>query len=302
MARIINQIKRSPGAGRVRRRDGLCGSLKGARVVLEHPSVLKRRNYIFLLSHVRGYTTLLSHILGSHHEISGYAETWRSYRTARDLLKLRCAVCSHGNYKPNCTYFLDKMLHNSLQISDSILTRTDIDYIFMVRKPLPTIKSMVAFYRKCIEQGGPIQGSTLPSTVEDAVVHYLNRLSFLVGVSTRLRRRSKRAIVVRAEDLISRPFSVLSELQTFLHLRSALDEQYSLFDRTGKVNFGDTSDFIRLGKIERERPAYAEISIPGELAAKADREYERCMSALTHSFLLAMPAKDLDAASMASEP
>ena len=61
MARIINRTKRY---------------LKGARVVLAHPSVLKRRNYIFLLSHVRGYTTLLSHILGSHREISGYAETW----------------------------------------------------------------------------------------------------------------------------------------------------------------------------------------------------------------------------------
>ena len=135
MARIINRTK---------------SYLKGARVVLTHPSVLKRRNYIFLLSHIRGYTTLLSHILGSHGEISGYAETWISYRTARDLLKLRCAVCSHGNYKPNCTYFLDKILHNPLQISDSILNRPDIHYIFMIRKPVPTIKSMVALYRKAI--------------------------------------------------------------------------------------------------------------------------------------------------------
>ena len=285
MARIINQTRRC---------------LKGARVVLEHPSVLKRRKYIFLLSHPRAYTTLLSHILGSHPEISGYAETWRSYRTPRDLLKLRCAVCSHGNYKPNCTYFLDKMLHNWLQISDSILNRNDIDYIFMIRRPVPTIKSMIALYRKYIEQGGTIESSTLPPTVEGAVVHYSNRLSFLVGVSARLRRRSKRAIVVRAEDLISRPFSVLSELQTFLHLRSALNEHYSVFDRTGEWYYSDTSDFIRQGKIERERPAHAEISIPGELADKANCEYEQCLAALTDSFPLA-PAKDTDSASIASE-
>ena len=113
---------------------------------------------------------------------------------------------------------------------------------------MPTIKSMVALYRKAVEQGGAIEVTTLPSTVEDAVVQYSNRLSFLVGVSARLRRRGKRAIVVRAEDLISRPFSVLSELQTFLHLRSALDEHYSVFDRTGEWNLSDTSDFITKGK------------------------------------------------------
>jgi len=288
MGRIINQTKRC---------------LKGARVVLEHPSVLKRRNYIFLLSHIRGYTTLLSHILGSHREISGYGETWRSYRTARDLLELRCAICTHGNYKPNCTYFLDKMLHNRLQISDSILSRTGIHYIFMIRKPVPTIKSMVAYYRKWIEQGGAIEGCLLPPTVEDAVVHYSNRLNFLVDVSARLRRRSKRAIVVRAEDLISRPFSVLSELQTFLHLGSALDEHYSVFNHTGAAgawNLGDTSEFIRKGKIERHRPPYAEITVSDQLAHKANCEYERCLAALTDSFPLA-PAKDTDSASIASE-
>ena len=77
MARITNRTKRY---------------LKGARVVLIHPSVLKPRKYIFLLSHIRGYTTVLGHILGSHREISGYAETWTSYQTPRDLLKLRCAA------------------------------------------------------------------------------------------------------------------------------------------------------------------------------------------------------------------
>lgn len=285
MARIINRTKRY---------------LKGARVVLAHPSVLKRRNYIFLLSHIRGYTTVLSHILGSHAEISGYAETWMSYRTARDLLKLRCAVCSHGNYKPNCTYFLDKILHNNLQISDSILNRTGIKYIFMIRKPVPTIKSMVALYRKAIIEQGAIEVTTLPATVEDAVVHYSNRLSFLVGVSARLRRLGKRAIVVRAEDLISRPFSVLSELQAFLHLRSALDEHYSVFDRTGEWNLSDTSEFIRKGKIEHNRPSHAGISVSDQLAHKANCEYERCLAALTDSFPLA-PAKDTDSASIASE-
>ena len=165
---------------------------------------------------------------------------------------------------------------------------------------MPTIKSMVALYRKAIEELGVTEDPFLPSTVEDAVVQYSNRLSFLIGVSARLRRLGKRAIVVRAEDLISRPFSVLSELQAFLHLRSALDEHYSVFNRTGEWNLGDTSDFIRKGKIERNRPSHAEITVSDQLAHKANCEYERCLAALTDSFPLA-PAKDTDTASIASE-
>jgi hypothetical protein len=275
--------------------------LKASKIILTHPSVLKGRNYIFFLSHIRGYTTLLSHILGSHSEISGYAETWTSYRTALHLLKLRCAVCSHGNYKPNCTYFLDKILHNRLQISRSILNRTDIRYIFMIRRPVPTMKSMLAFYRKYIEEGGTIAGCTLPGTVEDAVLHYTSRMTVLADIGARLRRLGKRALVIRAEDLISDPRSVLSELQTFLNLKSALDEHYSMFDHTGAWNLSDTSEFIRKGKIERERPPHAEISIPDNLSDKANREYERCLAALTDFFPLAVPAEHRHTASAASE-
>ena len=269
MARIINRTKRY---------------LKGARIVLTHPSVLKRRHYIFLLSHIRGYTTVLSHILGSHPQISGYAETWTSYRSARDLLKLRCAVCFHGNYKANCTYFFDKILHNRLQISDSILNRPDIEYIFMIREPVPTIKSMVAFYRKYIAEGGAIEGCTLPATVEDAVLHYINRLRFLVGVSAGLRRIGKRTLVIRAEALINDPRCVLRELEAFLNLKSAIDEHYSIFDRTGEWSLSDTSEFIRKGTIERNRPDHSEIIIPPQLLHEAHLEYDRCMGVLERFF------------------
>src|SRR5205814_6913520 len=95
---------------------------------------------------------------------------------------------------------------------------------------------------------------------------YANRMSFLAETGTRLRQLAKRALLVRAEDLIGEPRSVLSQLQRFLHLRSPLDEHYSVFDRRGAWNLSDTSNFIRKGKIERERPPHAEISPPDQLA------------------------------------
>jgi hypothetical protein len=261
-----------------------------------HPSVLKPRKYIFLLSHMRGYTTVLGHILGSHREISGYAETWTSYQTPRDLLKLRCVACSHGNYKPTCTYFFDKMLHNRLQISDSILKRTDIQYIFMVRRPVATIRSMVVLYRKYVEAELGIEEGKLLTSVEEAALHYTKRMTFIAETGIRLRRVGKRAVVIRGEDFIDYPRPVLAELESFLGLKGALNEHYSVFNRTGAWNFGDPSEFILRKKIERVRPSYTEISMPDQLTETASREYERCLTTLTDCFPLVSPAKGVDTA------
>src|SRR5207248_6501884 len=116
--------------------------------------------------------------------------------------------------------FLDKILHKHLRISDSKLNRTGIQYIFTIGKQVAAVKSMLAYYRKYIEEGGAIDGCNLPGTVENAVLQYANRMSFLAETGPRLRQLAKRALLVRAEDLIGKPRSVLSQLQRFLHLRS----------------------------------------------------------------------------------
>jgi hypothetical protein len=62
------------------------------------------RRHLFLLGHMRSYSSVLSHILGSHPQIDGYCETHIKYRTRLDLwrlhhrvrqLCLRFLVCSH---------------------------------------------------------------------------------------------------------------------------------------------------------------------------------------------------------------
>ena len=66
------------------------GVARNLRLLLRHPSVyLGRREYVIVLSHMRSYSTLLAHLLGSHPEIAGYAEMHTSYAQRRDLLRLR---------------------------------------------------------------------------------------------------------------------------------------------------------------------------------------------------------------------
>jgi hypothetical protein len=62
---------------------------------------LGRRKYIFLLSHMRSYSTLLCHILGSHSEVSGYSEARQAYVGIRDLFTLRYKVYLTNNNSLN---------------------------------------------------------------------------------------------------------------------------------------------------------------------------------------------------------
>ncbi len=248
--------------------------LTAARIVWKDPSVLRGRRHIFVLSHMRGYTTLLSHILGSHPEISGYTETGRSYRTTRDLLGLRFATCLHGNYKKNCTYVLDKILHNKMSISEAILQREDVVLIFMVREPLSTLRSVISMPQK----------KRQPHTEEEALHHYAERLKALIGIAGCLRRSGRSSLVICAEDLIYQTETVLRQLATFLQLRTPLDEHYSMFSLTGVRRYGDPSSYILEGKIERRRPEHAEIKISDAVLDEATTIYQRCLTELRNAF------------------
>lgn len=192
---------------------------------------------------MRGYTTLLSHILGSHSEISGYTETGRSYRTTRDLLRLRFAACRHGNYKGNCTYVLDKILHNKFHISEAILRRNDVLLIFMVREPLSTLRSVVTMPQR----------NRQAHTEKEALRHHAARLKVLTQTGRRLRRTGKSSLVICAEDLIHQTGTILRRLEEFLQLKTPLDEHYSMFSLTGARGYGDFRSCIREGKIKRRR-------------------------------------------------
>ncbi len=232
---------------------------------------------------MRAYTTLLSHILGTHPEISGYSEINISYRNAFDLLKLRCMVYRAGNYKPRCSYVLDKILHSKFLLSDSILRRDDLRVLFVIREPLETIKSMVAMHRDVRLQGGE-PAHIVPGTVNDALRHYNNRLSMLVAIGERLHSLGKNALVIGAEEVVRKPQTTLNTIGNFLSLDNPLHENYSVFDFTGRQGSGDPSKFIGTGRIERKRDSHSEISVSGAVRDEANRTHRRCLTRLLELF------------------
>jgi len=67
---------------------------------------------IFLLSHMRAFTSLAGHILGSHPQINGYYEMHLSYEDASALDQQLDVYRASDALKPNSRYLFDKLLHN----------------------------------------------------------------------------------------------------------------------------------------------------------------------------------------------
>src|SRR5215469_2188157 len=102
----------------------------------------KGRRYLFVLGHMRSYSSLLCHILGSHRQIDGYCETHIKYRTRWDLWRLRSRVVRLTGEPLHGRYVLDKMLHN-YPLAASILRSRYTRWIVLLRRPLPTVQSIV---------------------------------------------------------------------------------------------------------------------------------------------------------------
>ena len=100
------------------------------------------RRYLFVLGHMRSYSSLLCHILGSHPQIDGYCETHVKYRTRFDLLRLRSRVVKLTGEPLSGRYVLDKVLHN-YPLASSILRSPNTLSIVLVRRPVPTVQSIV---------------------------------------------------------------------------------------------------------------------------------------------------------------
>ncbi|MBL8446424.1 MAG: sulfotransferase [Zoogloeaceae bacterium] len=244
------------------------------RALSRQPGLLARRpTYLFVLSHMRSNTSLLSHLLGSHPEISGHSEMGISYRHALDLLKLRCKVFLDSDGLDG-TYVLDKILHDDLLIRDPILARPDLRLIFLVRDPVQTLRSILHMGSR--ERTAP-QWTQEPSEVTD---YYCARLSRLESYLGRLdpASRDRRALFMCAEDLLAAPEAELARLSTWLDLSVPLSPEYRVFETTGQPGYGDPVGPIKAGRIVAQPSSYHHITLDPALEARARAAYDHFLA------------------------
>ena len=233
-------------------------------------SGLRTRRYLFVLGHMRSYSSLLCHILGSHGEIDGYCETHVKYRSRLDLIRLRSRVVKFTGEPLKGRYVLEKILHN-YPFADSIVRSSQTRAIILVRRPLPTVQSIV-------NMGLHYSDIAWYRDLDTVARYYEERLAMLVRLADQLRGR---VIYIEAESLLSRTPDVLHSIGGLLNLGEPLRSDYRRFAHTGERGFGDPSEAISAGRVSsaahEQRTA---VMVPAALTARLEMAYAACSASL----------------------
>ena len=235
-------------------------------ILIGEPSILTRkRRYIFILGHMRSYSSLLSHILGSHPQIDGNSEQHLHYKSRLDLIRLCVALKQELEEPLRGDIALDKLLHNGA-LSPSILKLPKIQFLILIREPRETLASHFRMQESKV-YGASWQGCSS---------YYRSRLERLATVAKELRDR---ASFLKAEDLLERTDSVLLALQKKFALSGPLSETFQSFPQTGKAGSGDQSNWINEGRIIRNR-SQKSLEIPHQVLSECESTYRTTMDIL----------------------
>jgi hypothetical protein len=245
----------------------------------------RARGYIFVISHMRSFSSLLCHILGSHPEIAGYAEMHQSYDGRSDLHQLSRKVQDATEMPIEGRYVLDKMLHGDQYIAPAVLGRPDVKALFLVRSADATLKSILNLTHSF--------GAAYINP-EDAGHYYVTRLLELEHYSALLGRN---ALFVDAESLLGDTQAVLDGLSRWLELGEPLSASYRTFRFTGAKGYGDPSEHIKAGRViadaEDRHRGYVRVPIPETIMEQAREAYRACREALTSRHqVLPVPGAD----------
>jgi len=228
---------------------------------------------LFLLGHMRSYSSVLSHILGSHPQISGYCETHTKYRTYVDLWKLRRRVRKLTGEPLRGEYVLDKILHD-YPMARSILHSSRTRAVVLIRRPRETLRSI-------IEMGLTHSPIAWHRNFELVARYYETRLAGLLRLTQVLHGR---VVFLEAEALLVHSRAVLDQLGVFLELQSPLPMQYRRFAHTGEAGFGDPSTAIAAGRITPiARASRTAVSVPRPLAHRLQIAYDFWCTAIRQS-------------------
>lgn len=244
---------------------------KYAPIVLQFPSsIIQKKKYVFIISHMRSYSTLLSHILGNHKEIDGYSELHYSYFNYFDNIKAKIRVMYTLGNRLEGQYILDKLLHNENQISNIFLQANTVKLIFLLRQPHTTYKSQINRRLQVTKTDEHI-------IVNNVHYYYTNRLVMLKKLVISLNADK---LFIKSEDIINNPDPVLKKIQGFLSLGNPLTKEYEQFRFSGKRGYGDSSENIKSGRITNFSKKYGNIHIPKELLSAANNYYDQCKEEL----------------------
>ena len=223
---------------------------------------------LFVLSHMRSYSSLLSHVLGSHPQIDGYCETHLRYRFSFDLWRLRAKVKRLTGEPLRGRYVLDKILHN-YPVAHGILANPRTRAVFLLREPADVVQSI-------IHMGTHLDPLEQNTNVGQVTSYYEARLRRLAELAPVL---GERAAFLPSEALLTNTDDALAFLRDFLELHQPLERRYRSFAKTGEPGFGDPSPAIRSGEIGAQSSKRALVPVPQSLIEQVRAAHIGCVEA-----------------------
>ena len=257
--------------------------------------------FLFVVSHMRSFSSLLCHILGSHPEISGYSEAHLSYFGRLDLQRLARKVQQVTGNPMLGRYVLDKILHSHREIAPGILDRPELKVLFLLRNPEDTFQSILNMSRlrgakrkrddmglapfdepsmRLMTQGMLLNQSGFSDPAR-VLEYYVERLQQLEGYGARL---GGAAHFIESEKLISDTDQVLAGLSRWLELGEPLTTGYRTFRFTGAPGHGDPSPAILSGTVVRDdgdrHRHYIPVPISDDMLRRGIEAHAACRSGL----------------------
>jgi len=225
---------------------------------------------IFLLSHMRAFTSLAGHILGSHPRINGYFEMHISYDEASALDKQLEVFLQFETPRENSHYLFDKLLHNDYRLNPGLFDTGELKMLVALLEPDRAVRSIVDLF----QQKGTDELYASPLEAAD---YYIERISVLADFC---RRTDQPYYYYDAELFQEAPDTLLGKLTDWLELDSPLTGRYQLFSQTGKERKGDSSGFIYSGTIEKSRVDYSHVKVPEDVMSRARETFRDCRSVI----------------------
>lgn len=229
-------------------------------------NIARPRRPLFLLSHMRSYSSLLCHILNTNPDIDGYGELEISYRSPIDLISMRYGVALSTRERLAGQYVLDKLLHRRFELADAIVQLPTAKFMLSIREPEASVRSIVAMGRQR-------SAKDWKADPQRAAQHYTRRIDDLCAF---VERRSD-VLAFPADAVTTHPETFLAGLTEWLDLDEPLRPQYRTGRQTGTAGFGDTSAQISSGTINVDRPKH-DVELPPDLVDEIWAKYESGMA------------------------
>ena len=221
---------------------------------------------LFILSHMRSGSSLLTHILNSNPEIIGYGETHINYASEANFKDLIFKVYwKMRDYQMQHKYVLDKILHTKKILNKSLLTSNNIRTIFLIREPVRSLNSILDL--------------KLHWNEKKALDYYLERLAMLENYAKIINNKNH-SLFITHEQLLQQTNLVFEKLKNFLDANEGFSEQYEILRTTGRSGIGDSSNNIKAGRILRESRRL-DNKISQESIAKAMPLFNQCSETLS---------------------